>query len=122
MTAKDARDKAAKLARKVLKLPEDPVPVISTADWIRSFFDVNLVTAVRPFPHLPHHPILTPSPRRFPTLEACSPSWDGYRDTVLPFSSPTFPTADAQPLDFTWLTGDLIAGITGMRRVLLTSI
>jgi hypothetical protein len=52
MAAKNTRDKAAKLARKILKLPEDPVPVISTFDWIRDFFNVNLLTAVRSFPRL----------------------------------------------------------------------
>ena len=63
MSTEGARDRAAKLARKILKLPEDPVPVISTADCIPSFSGSSFVTAVRLFIlPLPHHPLLIALP------------------------------------------------------------
>jgi hypothetical protein len=49
MATEDSRDKAAKLARRILKLPEDPGPVISTLDWIRSYFNFSIVSVVRAF-------------------------------------------------------------------------
>jgi sodium-independent sulfate anion transporter 11 len=77
MTAKDTRDKAAKIARNVLHLPEDPVPVVSSADWLRDFF--NLAPAAAATTYLRS---------LFPIL-----GW-------------------ITRYNFTWLTGDLIAGIT----------
>jgi len=54
MATRDAKGTAGKLAKKVLDLPEEQVPVISTVDWIRALFDFNLVASVRPFtPPLP---------------------------------------------------------------------
>lgn len=47
MTTKDARDKAKELARKVLDLPKDPVPVVSSIDWIRNLLDFSPVASVR---------------------------------------------------------------------------
>ena len=94
MTAKDARDKAKKLAQKVLDLPEERIPVVSSVDWVRSLFDFNFAASVRgSTPPLVRRQILTCPSRRSPTLRACSPYLDGSRDTVLLFPLPTSPTA-----------------------------
>lgn len=77
MAIKDTRDKAARLARNILDLPEDPVPVVSTSDWIRGFFDGNPLPAA-----------LVYVKSLFPIL-----GW-------------------ITRYNLTWLTGDLIAGIT----------
>ncbi|KAF9653059.1 sulfate permease [Thelephora ganbajun] len=45
MTAKDVKAKAKRLAHKVLDLPDEQVPVISTVDWIRGLFDFNFVAS-----------------------------------------------------------------------------
>jgi hypothetical protein len=56
MIAKDVKGKAKKLAQKVLDLPEERVPVVSSIDWIRDLFNVNFVASVRQStPPLPHH-------------------------------------------------------------------
>ena len=90
MTAKDTSDKAKKLAKKVLNLPEEPVPVVSSVDWIRNLFGFSPVASVRAFtPPLLPHPILTSPSRRSPTLGVCSLYWDGSHDTVTLFPSPT---------------------------------
>lgn len=94
MTAKDTRDKAKKLAQKVLDLPEQPVPVVSSIDWIRGLLDFNPVAAVRRFtPSFLHYSVLTSLSRRLPTLGASSPYWDGSHDTVTLFPHrPLFPS------------------------------
>jgi hypothetical protein len=47
MTIEDTKDKAGRIARKVLHLPEERVPVVSSIDWIRDIFDFNFVAGVR---------------------------------------------------------------------------
>ena len=52
MTTSDIKDKGKRLAHKVLNVPEERIPVVSTVDWIRNILDFNPVTAVRRSPHL----------------------------------------------------------------------
>lgn len=47
MTTQDVKDKAKRLAQKVLHLPEERVPVVSTIDWIRNLLDFNFIASVR---------------------------------------------------------------------------
>jgi len=56
MTTRDAKGTAKKLARKVLDVPEEQIPVVSSVDWVRGIFDFNFVTSVRQFTPPPSSP------------------------------------------------------------------